>query len=162
MAKQKEAEHKKRMSSRKGRIEREKHNNQVYALMKFSVMLISYCVTYFSCNDYSGMCMSFFVMALTIMSDMLIILLTTDKNARQYQVSFFTAVLSTILMLYFLFSCVHFITFSSGINILSVGYDIKIPTSWRNLKFIYMGIMFVLIGAYSLEYTGILKMPKQN
>lgn len=149
-----------KMAHRSKQVEKERHDNKVYSLVKFWVMTISYFFTYFTCNDYYSLCLGFFVMSITIGSDMLIILLTTEKSSRQFNVSYFTMILALVITSFYLFSSAKFISFDMTKNIFMIGKDFSVQIPWKHVKFINMIIMFLLIGTYSLEHTGILKMPQ--
>lgn len=155
----KEKKHKIRMTQQQLRIIKEKRNNRVIAMVKFFVMFFSYLMSYFTCNIFSNLSISYFVMSLTIGSDMFIILLTTNKSGRQYGVSFVVTAYSIIITIFFFFSCTNLITYDSKLHELIMGSNIAFNITWGHLKFLSMIFIFILICTYSLEHTGILKMP---
>lgn len=151
--------HKTRQLAKKGKAERERNNNKVFALIKFFVLLFSFIISYFVCNDFVNLSMNYFVTSLTIGSDMLIILLSKGKSQRQFKISICVWIYSLLVMIIFFLGCTKLVTYVPILHILKIGQDLSFIINWWPLKSIYMIGIFILICTYSLEHTEVLTMP---
>lgn len=157
--KKRQAAHKEKLTAKQIRQIKQKHDNRIYALVKFGTLLFSYIISSITCTTFFALNTSLFVMSLSIASDMLIILHTTLKTEKQFNISVAITIYAFALATYFLLGCFNLVTYSAQQHILTVGKDIAFSVSWEKLKFINLILTFVSMGSYSLEHTGILKMP---
>lgn len=139
----------------------EARNTAVYAIIRFMCLLLGYLVTLFNYTSFKELCLTMVIITLTIGSDYLILLLTTEKNLIQFIITFIFFFLSALFSIFLFLGILGYACYtdSSLCFIGKVSTFLKIENFSMNSLFI---ILFILICAYIFEYTGILKRTIPN
>ncbi|MGB7606227.1 MAG: hypothetical protein WBL93_12225 [Lutisporaceae bacterium] len=135
---------------------KESRNTIVYAVIRFICLFLGYLVTLFNYSNFKELCLTMVIITITIGSDYLIFLLTSEKNLIQFIISIVFFVFSSLFSIFLFLGILGYACYigSSLCFIGKMSTFIKIKNFHLESLFI---LLFVLICAYIFEYTGILK-----
>lgn len=138
--------------------EKETHS-ALFAIIRFLVLGFSYLIVLCTFNNFKNLCTSLLVFMLTITSDYLILLFTSEKNQMQYRITLVMFVLSNLIVVFLGLGIIGIATVGAD-NILTFR-NISNNTNIYTLENFYIGYVFigvfVIICGYIFEYTGLLK-----
>lgn len=145
-------------------MELKKNHSSLYAIIRFVALLFSYLMIVFTYDDFKSMCMSMLIFMITIMSDYLILLFTSEKDKIQYNITLVMFSISSIIVLSLFLGVIGIVTLDVNnilyIRNISNGKDI-ISVKNFNITHIFTTVFLVICG-YIFEYTGLLKREPVN
>lgn len=136
------------------------HNRAMHAILKFLFMGSSIFITWLTCKDLHAIGVSFTMIALSVISDLLAMIFTSDKNNLQFVVSVIIFIYAFAVTTVYIAICMQLIFYDSAAHVIHMGQNQFINYSWSWVESKCYLSMIILMGVYILEHAGILNMPQ--
>ncbi|HSQ89456.1 hypothetical protein [Romboutsia sp.] len=152
-----------------GLVSEERKKNTVFCIMKIITQIVGIIAIGISDTHGQFLFLSSFVFMVPIVSDYFTLLLTTNKNEKQFKITAVATILNSLLALVFLLGAMNIVVLDLNNSKLILKY-INGKTMFSSTYYfkevpIYL-LMFISSSSYIMEFTGILErkivVPKKN